>query len=187
MKHSRSPKVTIRHLLIIMLSAIVFGAPLNLNEARADLGIAMKSVPSAGLVGKGRLTFLGIKVFDAALFAPDGSYSPSKPFALRLTYLRSFKGQAIAKRSADEMRKQGASTAQLARWTKQMEAIFPNVSAGQSITGVRTSSGKTDFYLGNRKIGTISDKAFSKRFFAIWLGRQTGNPRLRAKLVGARS
>ena len=122
--------------------------------ARADLGAAANYVPSASLVGKGRLTFLGFKIFDAELYAPGGTYSPSRPFALKLTYLRNFKGRAIAKRSADEMRKLGASEGQLAKWTRQMEAIFPNVSKGQSITGVRTSSDKATFYLGNRRIGT---------------------------------
>ncbi|WP_420414192.1 chalcone isomerase family protein [Roseibium sp.] len=187
MQYLRLPALKIRYLIVFALVLVTFGSPISVSTARADLGSAARSIPSASLVGQGRLTFLGIKVFDAALYAPGGAYSPSKPFALKLTYLRNFKGQAIAKRSADEMRKQGASKAQLAKWSKQMEAIFPNVSAGQSITGVRTASGSTVFYFGNRKIGAISDKAFSKRFFAIWLGNRTGNPRLRAKLVGAGS
>lgn len=177
----------VRFLLIAAIVSIALMSPPSLVTARADLGVAANYVPSASLVGEGRLTFLGFKIFDAELYAPGGTYSPSKPFALRLTYLRNFKGSAIAKRSADEMRKLGASEGQLAKWTRQMEAIFPNVSAGQSITGVRTSSGNAAFYLGNRKIGTISDPAFTRRFFSIWLGNRTGNPELRAKLVGMNS
>ncbi|WP_417680888.1 chalcone isomerase family protein [Roseibium sp.] len=177
----------VRFLLIAAIVSIALMSPPSLVPARADLGAAAGSVPSASLVGKGRLTFLGFKIFDAELYAPGGTYSPSKPFALKLTYLRNFKGSAIARRSADEMRKLGASEGQLAKWTRQMEAIFPNVSAGQSITGVRTSSDKATFYLGNRRIGTISDAAFTRRFFSIWLGNRTGNPELRDKLVGADS
>lgn len=173
-----------RFLLVVAIVSVALMSPPSLVSARADLGAAANHVPSADLVGKGRLTFLGFKVFDAELHAPGGTYSPTQPFALKLTYLRNFKGSAIAKRSADEMRKQGASEGQLAKWTRQMEAIFPNVSAGQSITGVRTSSGNAAFYLGNRRIGTISDPAFTRHFFSIWLGDRTGNPELRAKLVG---
>ncbi|WP_346892496.1 chalcone isomerase family protein [uncultured Roseibium sp.] len=176
-----------RFLLVVTIVSVALMSPPGLVTARADLGAAANYVPSASLVGKGRLTFLGFKIFDAELYAPGGTYSPSRPFALKLTYLRNFKGRAIAKRSADEMRKLGASKGQLAKWTRQMEAIFPNVSKGQSITGVRTSSDKATFYLGNRKIGTISDPAFTRRFFSIWLGNRTGNPELRAKLVGAGS
>ncbi|WP_394701389.1 chalcone isomerase family protein [uncultured Roseibium sp.] len=174
-----------RCLLVAAIISVALMSPPSLVSARADLGAAANSVPSASLVGKGRLTFLGFKIFDAELYAPDGTYSPTQPFALKLTYLRNFKGSAIAKRSADEMRKIGASEGQLAIWSRQMETIFPNVSAGQSITGVRTSSGNAAFYLGNRKIGTISDAAFTKHFFSIWLGNRTGNPELRAELVGA--
>lgn len=184
---ARSRILIVRNFVFISALVMALIGPIGVFEARADLGAAARSVPSASLVGKGRLTFLGIKVFDAELYAPGGAYSPEKPFALKLTYLRSFKGTAIAARSAEEMRKQGAPANMLKTWTTQMEAIFPNVRAGQSITGVRTSGGATLFYAGNSRIGAISDPAFAKHFFAIWLGQRTGNPALRAKLVGAGS
>ncbi|MTI43670.1 chalcone isomerase-like protein [Roseibium hamelinense] len=165
--------------------SLAAAAPL---PAYADLGAAARSVPSAKLVGEGKLTFLGFSVFEAELYAPGGSYSATGPFALKLTYLRNFKGEAIAERSAKEMVRQGVPQgAKLDRWTEQMRAIFPNISRGQSITGVRTNSGNTDFYLGNQKIGSIQDKEFTRRFFAIWLGPNTNDPALRAKLVGANS
>ncbi|MEM9632607.1 MAG: chalcone isomerase family protein [Pseudomonadota bacterium] len=174
---------------LFALSVLVFAmAPYVTQPAFADIGPAGRSVPSAELVGKGRMTYLGFKVFDAELYAPKGSYSSSAPFALKLTYLRNFKGKKIAESSVDEIKRQGGvSQQQLDAWGKKMQAIFPNVSAGQSITGVRTANGSSVFYLGSRKIGTISDPAFTKRFFAIWLGNNTRNPRLRAKLVGAGS
>lgn len=156
------------------------------QPASADLGPAMRSVPQAALVGKGRLTYLGFKVFDAELYAPNGAYSPQKPFALKLTYLRNFKGKAIADQSAKEMKKLGGiSDRQLTSWTQQMQAIFPNVRRGQSISGVRTASGSADFYLGNRKLGTIRDPAFTRSFFAIWLGNSSRNQQLRARLTGS--
>ncbi|MCV0426730.1 MAG: chalcone isomerase family protein [Roseibium sp.] len=170
-------------------AALIFAtAFVTMSQAHADIGVASRSVPSAELVGKGRMTYLGFKVFDAELYAPNGAYRSSAPFALKLTYLRNFKGAKIADSSVDEIKRQGGvSTKQLENWGSQMRAIFPNVSAGQSITGVRTASGSAIFYLGGRKLGTISDPAFSRRFFAIWLGNNTRNPRLRAKLVGAGS
>lgn len=158
------------------------------SPASAELGAASKFVPSAELVGKGRLTYFGFRVFDASLYAPKGQYSASKPFALKLTYLRNFKGSAITSRTVKEMKRQGMSEGnRLKSWEKQMNAIFPNVRPGQSITGVRTSGGNTEFFLGDRKIGTIKGREFTRRFFAIWLGSNTNDPGLRAQLVGARS
>ncbi|MES0811534.1 chalcone isomerase family protein [Roseibium sp. SCPC15] len=174
---------------IFALTVLAFAiAPFLLQPAFADTGPAVRTVPSAQLVGKGRMTYLGFKMFDAELYAPKGTYSSGAPFALKLTYLRNFKGKKIAESSVDEIKRQGGvSQTQLEAWGKKMQSIFPNVSAGQSITGVRTASGSSVFYLGSRKIGTISDPAFTRRFFAIWLGNNTRNPRLRAKLVGAGS
>ncbi|MEP4768067.1 MAG: chalcone isomerase family protein [Roseibium sp.] len=177
-----------RNTAVALLIMVTFALPFGINPAHADLGAAANSVPAASLVGKGRMTFLGFKIFDAELYAPGGAYSASKPFALKLTYLRNFKGVDIAKRSASEIKKLGnVSKAKLVSWTRQMETIFPNVSPGQSITGVRTATGGTRFYFENRNIGTIKDPAFSRNFFNIWLGNSTSNPRLRARLVGAGS
>lgn len=167
---------------------LTLAVTLPAGSALADLGSAARLMPSPELVGKGRMTFLGFKVFDAELYAPEGNYSPAAPFALKLTYLRSFKGKQIAESSVKEIRRLGGvSDAQLAKWQAQMEAIFPSVTPGQSITGVRTGSGHAEFYLGNRKLGTITDPAFTKKFFSIWLGGNTRNPQLRAKLVGSGS
>lgn len=158
------------------------------DGARADIGAAARSVPAAELVGKGRMSFLGLKLFDAELYAPGGDYRSSGPFALKLTYLRDFKSRTIVESSVKEIRRQGGvSERQIGAWQRQMEAIFPDITAGQTITGVRTSGGGAVFYLGNRKLGTIADPAFASRFYDIWLGSSTRNPGLRARLVGAGS
>lgn len=155
------------------------------KPALADLGAAARSVPSAELVGKGRLTYFGFKVYDAELYAPRGNYLRNGPFALKLTYLRNFKGSEITKSSLKEISRQGsASSAKLDTWASQLRKIFPDVRAGQSITGVRKSDGRSVFYLGNRKLGTISDPEFSRAFFSIWLGNSTRDPKLRARLLG---
>lgn len=183
---SRRPVTFVSRPAAVAVLALLMAAAGPLTPARADLAAAARSVPSAELVGKGRMTYLGFKVFDAELYAPGGTYRASAPFALKLTYLRNFKGEAIAESSIDEIRRQGrASKSQLATWERQMRAIFPDVAKGQSLTGVRMSNGRTVFYAGNRKLGTISDPAFTESFFAIWLGNRTRNPQLRARLVGA--
>ncbi|TYC55869.1 hypothetical protein FMN50_12025 [Rhodobacterales bacterium] len=153
-------------------------------SALAASGVVASAVPSAELVGKGRMSFLGFSIFDAELYAPDGTFRPARPFALKLTYLRDFKSSDIVESSVKEMRRQGVSGAQLNAWSKQMARVFPNVSAGQSITGVRTAGGSATFYLDGRKLGTISSPGFTDRFFAIWLGNNTRNPQLRAQLIG---
>lgn len=185
---SRISKSVLNWPLVSFLCALLIASVFSATHAAADLRPAARSVPAAELVGKGRMTYLGFKVFDAELYAPNGAYNASGQFALKLTYLRNFKGKDIVDSTVKEIKRQGGvSKAQLSSWEKQITAIFPNVSPGQSLTGVRTSKGNTVFYSGSRKIGTISDPAFTKKFFNIWLGNNTRNPGLRTKLVGAGS
>jgi hypothetical protein len=175
--------------ILAITGALMAGLfPTSLAIAQPDIGVAAKLVPSAELVGKGRMTYFGFKVFDAALYAPDGKYTATSTYALKLTYLRNLKGKAIAERSVKEMRRQGyRDEAKLAEWLTEMESIFPNVSNGSSIIGVRDSSGHAVFFKNGRRLGSIKDSGFTRRFFAIWLGRNTKDPSLRAKLIGKSS
>ncbi|WP_208999179.1 chalcone isomerase family protein [Roseibium sediminis] len=164
------------------LAVMVFAACLP-GFAAADA--ALQTVPNARLVGEGQMRFLGFRIFNAQLFAPEGTYDPRQPFALRLTYLRDFKGTAISSQTIEELQRLGVTDkARLTDWKNQMDTIFPNVKSGQTITGVRTKGGQTEFHFQGRKIGTISDRDFTRVFFDIWLGTRTKNPSLRARLVG---
>jgi len=143
-------------------------------------------VPAAQKVGEGRLTYLFWDVYDAALYAPKGSWQEGQPFALQLSYLREIEGKKIADRSVEEMRNQGIKDeVKLATWYAQMRKIFPDVDKGVRLTGVYTKKGETVFYEDDKEVGRINDADFSKAFFGIWLNEKTSVPDLRRKLLGA--
>ncbi len=142
-------------------------------------------LPGAQKVGAGRMTYLTLPVFDATLYAPGGVYAASKPFALKLSYLRNLKGRDIARSSVEQMRRQGAhSETQLAVWGRTMAGIFPDVTKGTTLTGVRHGDGSTSFYREGKVIGRVYDPAFGRAFFDIWLGAKTSQPALRKQLLG---
>jgi hypothetical protein len=142
-------------------------------------------VPAAEKVGEGRMVYMVFDVYDATLYAPQGSWNSSKPYALQLSYLRNLNGKEIADVSVEEIRNQGfTNEAKLADWRTQMRNIFPDVKNGVSLTGVRTKAGTTIFYKDNVEIGRIKDPQFSKAFFGIWLNEKTSEPDLRRKLLG---
>lgn len=135
-------------------------------------------------VGQGAMRVMFLHIYDAALYAPQGKYAANSPFSLRLIYKRDIKGKRIAGVSVDEIRKQGMTgSALLAQWQRSMENIFPDVAAGDSMTGV-FSGGKTVFCQGNTKIGVIEGTDFARQFFGIWLLDGTSAPELRRKLLG---
>jgi hypothetical protein len=170
------------HKAILTLCALIM---LGITPVYAMSHI-LNHIPNAKIVGEGRLTYLFMDVYDAALYAPEGSLDRAKPFALQLSYLREVSGQTIADRSLEEISDQGLfDETQLATWHTQMKNIFPDVDEGMALTGVHLESGETIFYLNLAEIGRITDPEFSKAFFGIWLNEKTNVPNLRRKLLGA--
>lgn len=142
-------------------------------------------IPSAKTVGQGRMTFLMWDVYDATLYAQDGTWREGEPLALTLNYLRNLNGTDIARRSIEEMRGQGfRDEIKLAAWFGQMQKIFPDVTAGVSLTGVMAADGTTVFFRDDVEIGRINDPDFGRAFFNIWLSQRTSAPELRAQLLG---
>ncbi len=142
-------------------------------------------VPAAKKVGEARMTYIFWNIYDITLYAPQGIWQQDKPFALKLSYLRSLDGKKIADRSAEEMRKQGfTDKVKLAAWHAKMREIFPDVDKGIALTGINTEAGEVVFYKNNAEIGRIKDPQFSHVFFGIWLNEKTSAPDLRRKLLG---
>lgn len=146
---------------------------------------AQELVPNAELVGKGRLSIIVWDVYDASLYAPNGTFNPEQPFLLEIDYLRDLKGKDIAEKSAQEMRKQNnASEFQLASWYNQMVKIFPDVQEDTKLSGYYQPNEETIFYKNGAEIGRIKDPEFGKAFFNIWLGEKSSVPQLRKRLLG---
>ncbi len=172
--------------LVVILTITLLGTtPAYALQPICSL-IPCSRIPSIQKVGQARLTVMLWDVYDATLYAPEGTWQEDKPFALQLYYLRHLEGKKIASRSIEEMRGQGfTDEVKLAAWYTQMRKIFPDVHNGVSITGIKTTLGETIFYKDNAEIGRIIDPVFSTAFFNIWLGDKTSQPDLRRKLLGS--
>jgi hypothetical protein len=156
----------------------VAGAP---PELAADL-------PGARLQGSGRLRFLGLHIYDARLWCGAqavGAEWAAAPFAIELIYARSLDGEQIAERSLKEMRRQGDIDAVAAeRWLGNMKQLFPNVSAGDRVTGLNLPGTGARFYVNGNFRGEPREVDFARLFFGIWLSPRTSEPALRDALLG---
>ena len=147
------------------------------------------ALPQARLLGSGRLRFLAFNVYDARLWTPV-AVAPEQwaatPLALELQYLRKLDGQAIAERSLQEMKRQGEIAADTAsRWLADMRRVFPNVAAGDRITGVHLPGEGARFFFNGQLKGEVRDPEFARWFFGIWLAPQTSEPAMRQQLLGS--
>lgn len=144
-------------------------------------------LPNAQWVGTARMRYFSFNVYDASLWvAPGfsaGRYAQST-FGLQLSYLRSLDGKAIAKRSLEEMRRAvSLAPAQEESWLAAMQAAFPDVKAGDRITGLHQPGVGARFWFNGVARSAIADTEFSRLFFGIWLAESTSEPRLRSALL----
>lgn len=150
---------------------------------RPEVAALRGAVPTAPV----RLKVWGFEVYDARLWTPAGfrhSQYAQYPFALELQYLRKLEGAQIASRSVDEMRRAGSVTdAQAQSWLAAMRALFPNVSAGERITGVNLPGEGAEFWVNGQRVGAVKDLTFARLFFGIWLDERTSEPKMRAQLL----
>jgi hypothetical protein len=158
--------------------------------AWADTAWVAEAFPGAQKAGQGRLTWLGFKVYDAALWV-EGDFQPGnyaqEPVLLNLTYLRALKGADIAKRSKDEIAKLGLGTEQQrVQWYEEMKRIFPDVKAGDALAGLHQPGRGIKFFRNGKLLADVTDTQFAQAFIAIWLDTKTTAPALRDKLLGAK-
>jgi hypothetical protein len=144
-------------------------------------------LPGARWRGTGVMRFFGLHIYDLRLWSPaplvgDGA---SQPLALELVYARKLEGGVIASRSLDEMRRIGPfSDVQGASWLASMTQLFPDVQAGDRLTGVQRPEQYARFFFNGQRRGEVLDADFTRLFFGIWLSARTSEPKLRAQLLG---
>ena len=167
---------------ILILPALFL---LHFNSLAEDKNAYINQyVPDATIVGQSRLTFLLWDVYDATLYASNGNWSESEPFALELNYLRALKGELIAQRSSEEIKKLGFNNPiKMNQWLKKMESIFPDVKENSVVTGIYLPNEAAIFYLDANFIARIDDPEFALWFFRIWLSEQTSEPKMRKELL----
>jgi hypothetical protein len=176
---------------VIASLALLLRVPAVFGQVAVDRPAASwrTSLGEHRLLGEASLRWMGLKVYDARLYAPATSLSTERlfeqPFALELTYSLSLRGARIADRSIEEIGQLGlGSDDERRRWHAQMLTLFPDVRSADRIIGIYRPNLGARFYFNDQRIGEIADVAFARAFFSIWLDERTSVPALRRDLLG---
>lgn len=184
-----------RPLVVAGLSVLVSGMPWAVQAQSTSVASPNAAYSRPEILALGgvmptapvRLRVWGFEVYDARLWTPSSfkhTQSAQFSFALELQYLRKLDGSAIASRSIDEMRRVGSfSDAQAQTWLSAMRGMFPDVSAGERITGINLPGEGAEFWVNGQRVGLIKDETFARLFFGIWLDERTSEPKMRAQLL----
>jgi hypothetical protein len=176
-----------RDLLIASLGCVPGLVPTSAHASVAIPVEVARELPGAQLRGQARLDFLLAHIYDIRLWspmplAPDAFWQA--PLALEIEYARSLAGRSLAERSIEEMqRQQLIPEPQRQRWLAFMEQAFPDVEAGDRITGIQLPVEAVRFFLNGAYRAELRDGEFARLFFGIWLAPQTSQPRLRKHLL----
>ena len=179
-----------RTLLTAGMAQMLVGASLGAVEvpSKTEPPAEVRSALNGALLtGQGRLRYFGFSVYDASLWTAPAfraSRYAHHGLILELAYLRELKGRAIAERSLEEIRRAGPLTPTQAQdWLSAMLTAFPDVSAGDRITGLHTPGVGVRFWFNGQPRADIRDPEFSRLFFGIWLAESTSEPQLRGALL----
>ncbi len=146
---------------------------------------AARLVPEARETGSGTFRYFGLLIYDARLWSGGVRFDDKAPFALGIRYARNIKGARLAEESVNQWQKMGYGLeGNQAAWAAQMKRVFPDVKPGDELVGVSLPEKGVRFFFNGVDNGEISDPAFARAFFAIWLDARTTEPGLRRALTG---
>lgn len=173
--------------LLLPPAALAQAAPPQANPAMVVPEHIRQALPEARLAGKGKHTWFGLLIYDAALWVGKQGYAghqAKEPFVLELRYARSLGGMRIAQASIEQMQKVGVgSSAQHASWLASMQATFPDVQEGTRLCAWFAPKAATRFFLNGKPLSEIADPEFGPAFAAIWLSSASTAPHLREALL----
>ena len=154
------------------------------NAAAPSYFIAFDALPPLKEIGRSSLRVMVFKVFDSALFTESGEWhDPTKSFRYELTYARTIAGAVLASQTTKEWEHLGFTDERQSGWVEYLEAIWPDVSKGDTITFDVDAAGISRFYFNGEWLGAVEDPDFAPTFIAIWLSPETSRPAHREGLL----
>lgn len=139
--------------------------------------------PNWTRIGLAKLSVLWFDIYQAELSSETGVFEPDRSFKLTLTYLRNFTAETLIDETFAQF-STSITKQQALSWRQSLKQIWPDVTASDQISFIRTNEGDSQFFFNKHYLGTVKDKAFGKHFADIWLAKDSAYPKLAAKLKG---
>ena len=145
----------------------------------------LSKAPEIHPFGKGRHSWLGIRMYDATLWIVGPQWSAAAPQALDIEPGRAVPADTLVKNAITEMRDLKVGDArQLGIWQAELRQIIPNVRQGDQIVIFCPDTKRTLAYLNGSSTGSIDDPSFCPAVMSVWLHPQTKHQAIRKSLLG---
>lgn len=161
------------------------GVMLVLGTGTAQASRLMELVPDAKKVGEATFSIMFFDIYTAALWAPNGTYNRSGPFALQINYLVDADAERIISQTVKELERQKAgSKPQIKEWKALMEQHFVDLKENDIANIVFNESGTLTMWNNDGDPVEIGDRRFARVFMNIWLGKRARDKEFQAELMG---
>jgi hypothetical protein len=143
------------------------------------------------LSGKANFRWFGIKVYDIALYFKQDKQpfdlNSTRPLSLKITYDMDIDPADLIENTSEQWQEiaigQSQECANQTQWLNQIKSIWPNINSGDSLTLTINAQQISTFYYNDKEVGRVEDTNFGYCFVAIWLAKDTTEPKIRKKLL----
>jgi Chalcone isomerase-like len=144
----------------------------------------LSGAPGIHAFGKGRQSWLGIRVYDATLWIVGPQWSAAAPHALEIEPGRDVAADTLINSAIAEMRSlKVGDESKLGIWRAEMKKVLPNVRQGDQVVIFCADSNRTLAYLNNSSTGEVDDPSFCPAVMSVWLHPQTKHQAMRRSLL----
>ena len=165
--------------LFFLITFLQSTALLAATQKPPELGSLIESRQA---YGKTKLSKFLWDIYDISLWTDAAVWSPNKPYAITIHYLRPFTRKELVDTTIEEMNRLGAPF-NAESYRKKLQELFPNVREGDRITAYFNPASNVTFFFNGLKKGSVGNVNFSKYFSDIWLSPQTEEPEARDALL----
>lgn len=175
-------KVLAITIAFISLISIKSSFAIDLTKPPVEVNLA---IPDSRMLGYGKYTFFGFKIYDIVLWNEIGRFNYRNRFALNILYDKSFSKDDLIDKSIDEIKRNYEITdLEEATYRKYMDRTFLDVEKGDTKTAIYFPDEGLSVYHNSKFTGTIEDKTFARRFMDIWVHENSSDKDLTRRLRG---
>ncbi|WDE04189.1 chalcone isomerase family protein [Thalassomonas viridans] len=136
------------------------------------------------LVGQAQFSVLFWDIYQSRLYTSSGQFSrDEKPLLFEINYQKDISRRELLSATIEQWQHLAVAEQDYQQYIPRLEALWPDISAGDSLTLFSDHRGSY-FYFNGNYLGRITDAEFAGLFLDIWLSPKTSRPRLRQDLLG---
>ncbi len=168
--HMRLP-LRERVLIALLSGAVLLGWAADASANSASPAPEVRSILGQPQeLGTGQFRWLGFKVYDAQMFAPQGQgFDRNGSYALEIEYARKIKRKILLKASMDEMERIEGKKSDHGQIQQKLSACYRDIQPGDRIVASPKGGNALKFWVNGKSTCTLQHNGIRDRYMAIWL------------------